>query len=226
MKSDFSTVTEQSGLWAGDGGFEIDVQANTRLVGAVIASNDRGVVADGRNRLSTGTLSTEDIENKAEYSASQVSLGAGYSGDGQPSDLGTTKAGQAAGGASKEHGTSIPTSKDGLGVGMPLVATASGESHSTTQSGISQGAIDIRDEAAQQALTGMTPDETIASLNRDTTSTEHALKPIFDKQKIEAGFEIVQAFQQQAGQFLTNRAQEIDALKSRGQDSALTQAER
>jgi len=49
-------------------------------------------------------------------------------------------------------------------------ATASDEARSTTQSGISGGSTVIRDEAAQQALTDMTPDETIASLNRDTTN--------------------------------------------------------
>jgi filamentous hemagglutinin family protein len=225
MKSDFCSVNEQSWLWAGDGGFEIDVKDHTRLIGAVIASSDQAV-ANGRNQLATGTLSVEDIENKAHYSASQVSLGAGFSWGGQTSDLGTTQDGQVAGGASKEHGSSIPTSKDGLGVGMPMVAAASGESHSTTQSAVSGATIAIRDEAAQQDLTGMTPAETIASLNRDTAHTENALKPIFEKEKIEAGFEIVTALQQQAGQFLTNRAQEIDALKARGQDPALTQAER
>ncbi|PPA77502.1 hypothetical protein C4E15_05635 [Achromobacter spanius] len=65
-----------------------------------------------------------------------------------------------------------------------------GNSSSTTQSGISGGTIVIRDEAGQLALTGKTAAETIASLNRDTTDTLNALKPIFDKEKIEAGFEI------------------------------------
>lgn len=41
----------------------------------------------------------------------------------------------------------------------------------------------------------------------------NALKPIFDKEKIEAGFEIASEAQRQVGQFLTNRAQEADALK-------------
>jgi len=72
----------------------------------------------------------------------------------------------------------------------------------------------------------MTSAETIAALNRDTANTANSLKPIFDKKKVEAGFEIVTAFQQQADQFLTNRAQEIDALKVRGQDPTLTPAER
>lgn len=64
------------------------------------------------------------------------------------------------------------------------------------------------------ALTGKTAAETIASLNRDTSSdTLNALKPIFDKEKIEAGFEIVSEASRQTGQFLTNRAKEADALR-------------
>jgi len=63
------------------------------------------------------------------------------------------------------------------------------------------------------ALTGKTAAETIASLNRDTSDTLNALKPIFDKEKIEAGFEIASEAQRQMGQFLTNRAKEADALK-------------
>jgi len=212
MKSDFRSVTAQSGLHAGDGGFRIDVKDHTQLAGAVIASSDQAVT-QGRNQLATGTLSTEDIENQAQYSASQVSLGAGFTWGGQPSDLGTTKDGQVAGGASKEHGSSIPTSKDGLGVGMPMVAAASGERHSTTQSAISGGTIVIRNEAAQQDLTGMTPDETIARLKRETSSTENALKPIFDQEKIEAGFEIVAEATRQVAQFFNNRAQEQKALE-------------
>ncbi|MBR8657769.1 DUF637 domain-containing protein, partial [Achromobacter sp. Marseille-Q0513] len=41
----------------------------------------------------------------------------------------------------------------------------------------------------------------------------NALKPIFDKEKIEAGFEIVSEASRQTGQFLANRAAEADALK-------------
>ena len=46
MKSDFKSVTEQTGLWAGNGGFLIDVKNNTTLIGSVIASSDKAV-ADG-----------------------------------------------------------------------------------------------------------------------------------------------------------------------------------
>lgn len=229
MNSDFKSVTEQTGLWAGDGGFLIDVKNNTTLIGSVIASSDKAV-ADGLNKLTTGTLVTEDIKNTARYSGSQVSVGGGFgfggSGKGGDSGLGTTKDGQVAGGATKQHGSSISTGSSGFGMGTPVVVAASGNSNSTTQSGISGGTIVIRDEAGQLALTGKTAAETIASLNRDTSDTLNALKPIFDKEKIEAGFEIASEAQRQMGQFLTNRAKEIQDAKTRSEDKSLSYADR
>ncbi|MCD0501312.1 hypothetical protein LP085_31015, partial [Achromobacter sp. MY14] len=79
-----------------------------------------------------------------------------------------------------------------------------------------------RDEAGQLALTGKTAAETIASLNRDTTDTLNALKPIFDKEKIEAGFEIASEAQRQVGQFLTNRAKEKQAAEKALSDAIET----
>ncbi|QVQ28286.1 hemagglutinin repeat-containing protein [Achromobacter deleyi] len=228
MNSDFKSVTEQTGLWAGDGGFLIDVKNNTTLIGSVIASSDKAV-ADGLNKLTTGTLITEDIKNTAKYSGSQVSVGGGFGfGGGKAGDsgLGTTKDGQVAGGATKDAGSSISTGSGGFGMGTPVVVAASGNASSVTQSGISGGTIVIRDEAGQLALTGKTAAETIASLNRDTSDTLNALKPIFDKEKIEAGFEIASEASRQMGQFLTNRAKEADALKARSEDSSLSEAER
>ncbi len=214
MNSDFKSVTEQTGLWAGDGGFLIDVKNNTTLIGSVIASSDKAV-ADGLNKLITGTLVTEDIKNSAKYSGGQVSIGGGFGfGGGKAGDsgLGTNKDG-VAGGASKDHGSSISTGSSGFGMGTPVVVAASGSGNSTTQSAISGGTIVIRDEAGQLALTGKTAAETIASLNRDTSDTLNALKPIFDKEKIEAGFEIASEAQRQAGQFLANRADEKRAAE-------------
>ncbi|WP_342672813.1 hemagglutinin repeat-containing protein [Achromobacter spanius] len=225
MNSDFKTVTEQTGLWAGDGGFLIDVKNNTTLLGSVIASSDRAV-ADGLNKLTTGTLVAQDLKNTAKYSGSQVSIGGsfGFGGSAKAGDsgLGTTKGGQVAGGASKDAGSSISTGSSGFGMGTPVVVAASGNSSSTTQSGISGGTIVIRDEAGQLALTGKTAAETIASLNRDTTDTLNALKPIFDKEKIEAGFEIASEAQRQVGQFLTNRAKEKQAAEKALSDAIET----
>jgi filamentous hemagglutinin len=215
MNSNFKSVMEQTGLRAGDGGFQIDVKNNTTLIGSVIASSDQAV-AEGLNKLDTGTLITESIKNSAKYSGGQVSIGGGFgfgASKGADSGLGTTKDGQVAGGASKDHATSIATGSSGFGMGTPIVVAAKGSGNSTTQSAISGGTVVIRDEAAQQDLSGMTAAETIAALNRDTSDTLNALKPIFDKEKIEAGFEIASEAQQQVGQFLTNRAKEAKALK-------------
>ena len=94
-------------------------------------------------------------------------------------------------------------SSGGFSANLPTVVAASGNSSSTTQSAISGGTIIIRDEEGQRALTGKTAAETIAALNRDTSDTLNALKPIFDKEKIEAGFEIASEASRQLGQFLT-----------------------
>ena len=216
INSDFQSVTEQTGLRAGDGGFQIEVQNNTKLIGSVIASSDRAI-ADGLNQLGTGTLVTEDIANRAKYSGSQVSIGGGFGfggGKGADTGLGTSKDGDVAGGASKQHGSSIATDGNGFRMGTPVVVAARGSDGSTTRSAIGAGAIVIRDEAAQQDLTGMTAVQTVAALNRDTSSdTLNALQPIFDKEKIEAGFEIASEAQRQAGQFLATRAREAKALE-------------
>ncbi|MFY2610728.1 hypothetical protein [Achromobacter ruhlandii] len=93
-----------------------------------------------------------------------------------------------AGGADKARD---PGDKSGASAGLPVVAGVSGNASSTTRSAISGGSVVIHDEAAQQDLRGMTAAKTVAALNRDTSSdTLNALKPIFDKEKIEAGFEI------------------------------------
>ena len=219
MDSNFKSATEQAGLKAGDGGFLVDVGANTTLIGAVISSSERAV-ADGLNRLNTGTLVVEDVKNTARYKADQVALSGGYSwggnsgGEAKKGDVGTNSKGQAAGGSEKVPGSNLPTNENGMSAGMPVVAAASGNAHSTTHSAISGGSVIIRDDAGQIALTGKSAAETIASLNRDTSDTLNALKPIFDKEKIEAGFEIVAEASRQAGQFLTNRAREADAIRA------------
>ncbi|MDY4475580.1 hemagglutinin repeat-containing protein [Mitsuokella sp.] len=65
MTSDYASVTEQAGVYAGEKGFDVKVGGDTQLKGAVIAST-----ADAnQNHLTTGTLQMEDIQNKAAYDA-------------------------------------------------------------------------------------------------------------------------------------------------------------
>ena len=70
MTSDYSSVTEQAGLYAGSEGFDITTKGNTTLEGAVI---DSKATAD-KNKLSTNSLTVKDIKNKAEYKSSNTGL--------------------------------------------------------------------------------------------------------------------------------------------------------
>lgn len=102
--STYASVTQTTGLAAGEGGYQIHVGGNTDLTGAVIAST-----ADaGKNLLDTGTLNYSDIENQAKYDAWNVSVSGGYGSGGgsfhpggsipqNDSDSSTTKAGIAQG---------------------------------------------------------------------------------------------------------------------------------
>ena len=64
--STYTSVTKQAGIYAGKEGYDIQVKNNTRLKGAVIDSK----APAEKNKLTTGTLAWENIDNKAEYKAS------------------------------------------------------------------------------------------------------------------------------------------------------------
>ena len=63
IESDYIGVTEQAGIYAGDGGFAVNVGDTTYLKGAVIGST----ASAEKNSLTTGHLVMEDIQNSASY---------------------------------------------------------------------------------------------------------------------------------------------------------------
>ena len=63
IESDYIGVTEQAGIYAGDGGFAVNVGDTTQLKGAVIGST----ASAEKNSLTTGHLVMEDIQNSASY---------------------------------------------------------------------------------------------------------------------------------------------------------------
>ncbi len=74
INSNYASVTEQSALKAGDGGFTVNVKGNTDLKGGAITST-QAAIDQNKNPFSTGgTLTTSDIENKANYEAKSVSV--------------------------------------------------------------------------------------------------------------------------------------------------------
>ncbi len=70
MQSDYDSVQEQSGIFAGSGGFDITVGNHTQLDGGVIAST---ATAD-KNSLDTGTPGWRDIHNEADYTVSHSGI--------------------------------------------------------------------------------------------------------------------------------------------------------
>jgi cell division septum initiation protein DivIVA len=108
-------VTKQAGIYAGDGGYQIKVQDNTHLIGAVIASTAE---AD-KNSLITGTLTMDNIRNKASYSTGDTGISYRHYG---------TK---------KEHDNDY----NNTGLLPNLSAGAKNDAASTTKSAISQGTI-------------------------------------------------------------------------------------
>ena len=61
--STYESATKQAGIYAGKEGYDIQVKENTNLKGAVIDSQ----AEKEKNRITTGTLTWENIDNKAEY---------------------------------------------------------------------------------------------------------------------------------------------------------------
>ncbi|WP_285541324.1 hemagglutinin repeat-containing protein, partial [Brucella sp. NBRC 12950] len=75
-KGDAAIVSEQSGIHAGEGGFDIKVDGNTKLTGGLITSE-----ADPENnRLETGTLEFEDLDTHSKWKADTYGGGFGASG--------------------------------------------------------------------------------------------------------------------------------------------------
>ncbi|HHG9866467.1 TPA: hemagglutinin repeat-containing protein, partial [Proteus mirabilis] len=81
MHSEYRSVQNQTGIFAGKEGFDITVGKHTQLDGAVIASEGNAE----KNRLDTGTLGFKNIENKAEYrvehQGGSLSTGGGVGGN-------------------------------------------------------------------------------------------------------------------------------------------------
>ncbi|MDG2948558.1 hemagglutinin repeat-containing protein [Bisgaard Taxon 10/6] len=63
-KVNYAQVEEQSGFNVGEGGLDVNVQGNTHLKGGLIQST----APAANNRFRSGSLSTEDIENRSEIS--------------------------------------------------------------------------------------------------------------------------------------------------------------
>ncbi|HCO0476926.1 TPA: hemagglutinin repeat-containing protein [Escherichia coli] len=131
MHSNYDSVQEQTGIFAGRGGFDVTTGQHTQLNGAVIAST---ATAD-KNRLDTGTLGFSDIDNRADFKTEHQSTGLSTGGS--------------------VAGNFLGNMANNLLVG----ANHEGHADSTTQSAVSAGNITIRDTQSQkQDVAGLNRD--------------------------------------------------------------------
>jgi filamentous hemagglutinin len=121
MKSRFDSVAEQTGMYAGHGGFDITVGNHTQLDGAVIAST----ASADKNSLDTGTLGFSDLHNEADFKTQHSGISISGAGD-----LGDQFKGNMPGGIISAAGNS-------------------GHAEGTTQAAIANGSITIRDKDQQ-----------------------------------------------------------------------------
>ncbi|EOO9525847.1 hemagglutinin repeat-containing protein, partial [Escherichia coli] len=170
IKSNYDSVREQSGIYAGKDGFDVTVGNHTQLNGAVIAST----ATDDKNSLSTGTLGWLDIHNQADYKASHT--GISLSGGSGMSASQMVASNAIAGAANALTGMS----------------GSSGHAEGTTSSAISGGNLIIRDNESQK--------QDIAGLSRDPENANGSIAPIFDREKEQKRLQEAQVISQISGQ--------------------------
>ena len=90
IDANYASVTQQSAILAGDGGFQVNVAGNTDLKGGAITSTQTAI-DQNKNRFATGTLTTADTQNQANYQATAagINFGSGVSLDGKLAPIGT-----------------------------------------------------------------------------------------------------------------------------------------
>ena len=183
--SAYESVTKQAGIYAGQEGYDIQVKNNTHLKGAVIDSQ----AEKEKNRITTGTLTWENIDNKAEYKTGghgisyNGKIGRGDKNDSLDSRINNRYGKDAITGQRNGinkitptiYGSKIPLNERGL-LNTPI-PSVKGKAGTTTRSAVSKGTITITDKENQK--------QDIEKLNRNTEDSLNKLKEIFDKTKVE-----------------------------------------
>ena len=226
LDADHRSVTEQSGLYAGDDGYQIHVRAHTELNGGLITSS-QSAEDNGKNHFSTGTLGFGDLHNHSHYQGESLGMDAGVSrsnktqgqqSDAQPDD---------------KNRLSNTAGKNGTGHGIGY-GSDSDRQESITRSGINTSNLQITDEAGQIRQTGLTAEETRAKVSTGTT-TESAqadagsLHNRFDKERVENEINLQRNVSQNFGHNVQQANGEInrhlDHLKEQLQQGKISQAE-
>ena len=225
VKADHASVTEQSGIYAGEDGYQIKVRDKTDLKGGIITSG-KSAEDKGQNLFQTATLTASDIQNHSHYEGESFGLGANVAVSGKT-------LGQSA--QNKPQDKHLTSVADKNGASSSVGYGSDGDSkNSTTRSGINTRNIHITDEAGQLARTGRTAKETEARIHTgiDTeTADQHSgrLKNSFDKdavaKKINLQREVTQEFGGTLQGLNTEIERSLDGLKEKWEKGEISRNE-
>ena len=75
LNADYKGVGEQSGIFTGDGGFDLTAGGKTTLIGGAITTTEAARDAGRNNYESLGGIETQDIENTTSYDGDAIQVG-------------------------------------------------------------------------------------------------------------------------------------------------------
>ncbi|MBH1535873.1 hemagglutinin repeat-containing protein, partial [Stenotrophomonas maltophilia] len=168
-EGNYQGVGQQSGLFAGNGGYHVDA-GHVNLVGGAIASTHAG-----NSELTAGSLTFTDLQNHMDYTASSGSISGGAGG-------------QMDGWAPKP-GTAAPRGGPGLSM------MEKGSDSSSTLATLTEGNITIGGKQTTAAELGINTDASGA--HRALDALPDASKLLADQQAMAAGAGTVMATSQQ-----------------------------
>ncbi|MBQ9723748.1 MAG: hemagglutinin repeat-containing protein, partial [Neisseriaceae bacterium] len=206
INADYASVNEQSGIFAGNGGYQINIKNHTDLKGGLITSSQKAE-DNGKNQFTTGSLNATDIQNHALYKGESfaVGIGANYNGE------------------------EVKVGSNGIGYGND-----SDSHHSITKSGINTANIVITDKNKQKEITGKSAEETIQAVKTDITTDNYAanqgsLKNNFDANRVQSeidlGVEVMQDFSRNVQDLHHRQNQRKEDLKVQLENNEINQDE-
>ncbi len=164
----YKGVGQQSGLFAGDGGYHVDA-GHVNLVGGAIASTNAA-----NSELSAETFTFTDLKNEMDYRASSASISGGFGssddGTGQRDGAGQQLSSIKNSVANGELGR---PNYAGFNGGVPV--TESGSDSSTTYATLTEGNITIGGKKVTAAELGV---------NTDASKAHEAISTLPDLQKL------------------------------------------
>ncbi|WP_176015690.1 hemagglutinin repeat-containing protein [Burkholderia sp. BCC0398] len=224
VKANYASVNQQSGIFAGSGGYDVNVGNHTQLDGGAIIAT----ASPDKNSLSTQTLGYTNIENKASYSGESVGFSAS-GGVGNSSSKGINLNTPVIQSGPVGRG---PVTPNGLGPSGFSSAGTSSDVTGTTYATVSPGKITVRGDAG-------TGHDSTEGLNRDTSIANGAVQNTFDAQKVQNDIAVQQAAGQvgmrvvgEIGKYMTDKAAaavktadaELKAAEKSGDPAAIATA--